>query len=57
VYDDVNNAVRRVLRGEADRTRLQVYRRGDEWFCTFNVGYDTDPAVFDARRDRGGRPL
>jgi IS605 OrfB family transposase len=43
VYDDVDNAVRRVLNGEADKTRLQVYRRGDEWFCTFNVEYDTDP--------------
>ena len=43
MYDDVDNAVRRVLHGEADKTRLQVYRRGDEWFCAFNVEYDTDP--------------
>ena len=43
VYDDVNDAVRRVLSGEADKTRLQVYRRGDGWFCTFNVEYDTSP--------------
>jgi len=43
VYDDVDDAVRRVLSGEADKTRLQVYRRGDDWFCTFNVEYDTSP--------------
>ncbi|MDH5018813.1 RNA-guided endonuclease InsQ/TnpB family protein [Halobacterium rubrum] len=43
VYDDVDDAVRRVLSGKADKTRLQVYRRGEDWFCTFNVEYDTNP--------------
>ena len=43
MYDDVDDAVRRVLSSEADRTRLQVYRRGDDWFCTFDVEYDTSP--------------
>ncbi|PSQ38890.1 transposase [Halobacteriales archaeon SW_5_70_135] len=43
VYDDVDDAVCRILSDEADKTRLQVYRRGDKWFCTFNIGYDTDP--------------
>jgi IS605 OrfB family transposase len=43
VYDDVSVAVQLLADGEADRSRLQVYRRGKEWYCTFNVEYDTDP--------------
>jgi IS605 OrfB family transposase len=42
VYDDIADSVDRLLEGEADRTRLQVYRRGNDWYCAFNIPYDTD---------------
>jgi transposase len=29
--------------GDADKTRLRVYRRGDDWYCTFNIEYETEP--------------
>ena len=42
VYDDISDPVDRLVEGEAKKTRLQVYRRGDDWYCTFNAEYDTD---------------
>ena len=42
VYDDIADSVDRLVDGDADKTRLQVYRRGDDWYCTFNVEYDAD---------------
>jgi transposase len=42
VYDDITDPVDRLRKGDADKTRLQVYRRGDDWFCTFNITYNTD---------------
>jgi transposase len=42
VYDDIADPVDRLIKGDADKTRLQVYRRGDDWSCTFNVEYDVD---------------
>ena len=42
VYDDIDDPVQRLVEGDADKTRLQVYRRGDDWFCTFNIKYDID---------------
>jgi hypothetical protein len=44
VYDDIAEPLDRLVEGDADKTRLQVYRRGDDWFCTFNIEYDTDPS-------------
>jgi IS605 OrfB family transposase len=44
VYDDIEEPVARLVDGDAKKTRLQVYRRGEDWFCTFNVEYDTDPS-------------
>jgi len=32
----------RLVKGDAKKTRLQVCRRGDDWYCTFNIEYDTD---------------
>ncbi len=42
VYDDIADPVDRLVEGDADKTRLQVYRRGDDWYCTFNIEYDAD---------------
>jgi len=42
VYDDIADPVDRLVEGDADKTRLQVYRRGEDWYCTFNIEYDTD---------------
>ncbi|ERG97849.1 MAG: hypothetical protein J07HQX50_01879 [Haloquadratum sp. J07HQX50] len=44
-----NRGVRRYYRhrrptgqDDADKTRRQVYRRGENWLCTFNIEYDAD---------------
>lgn len=42
VYDDIADPVDRLVEGDAKKTRLQVYRRGDDWYCSFNIEYDTD---------------
>jgi len=42
VYDDIADPVNQLVKGGAKKTRLQVYRRGDDWYCTFNAEYDTD---------------
>ena len=42
MYDDIADSVDRLVEGDADKSRLQVYRRGDSWYCTFNAEYDTD---------------
>jgi putative transposase len=44
VYDEIAAPVDRLLDGEATKSRLQVYRRGDDWFCTFNAEYNIDPS-------------
>jgi hypothetical protein len=33
VYDDISE-------GDTDKTRLQVYRRGDDWYYMFNIEYE-----------------
>ena len=30
------------MKGEAESPRLQVYRQGDDWFCSFTVEYDAE---------------
>jgi len=42
VYHDIADPVDRLVEGDAKKTRLQVYRRGDDWYCTFNIEYDAD---------------
>jgi hypothetical protein len=42
VSDDVVADVARLVEGEGDESRLQVYRRGDDRCCTFTVEYDTE---------------
>jgi transposase len=42
VYDDIADPVDRLVEGGVKKTRLQVYRRGDDWYCTFNIEYDAD---------------
>ena len=42
MYDDIADPVNQLVKGGAKKTRLQVYRRGDDWYCTFNAEYDTD---------------
>jgi IS605 OrfB family transposase len=44
VYDDIADPVDRLVEGDAGKTRLQVYRRGDDWYCTFNIKYETEPS-------------
>jgi len=42
-YDDITDDITRLVDGDAGKSRLQVYRRGDDWFCTFTNGVlDTD---------------
>lgn len=43
VHDEIYEPVERVLEGEAKKSRLQVYRRGSDWFCSFTVEYGTVP--------------
>jgi putative transposase len=43
IHDEIREPVERVLEGEAKKSRLQVYRRGSDWFCSFTVEYDTVP--------------
>jgi IS605 OrfB family transposase len=42
VHDGRTNAVNRIADGELKKTRLQVYRRGDEWFCSFTIKHDVN---------------
>jgi IS605 OrfB family transposase len=42
VYDDIVDDVDRLIAGDADKSRLQVYRRGEDWYCTFTVEYDAE---------------
>ena len=42
VYADIADPVNRLAEADADNTRLQVYHRGDDWYCAFNVEYDTE---------------
>jgi len=43
IFDHIASPVDRLLEGNAKKTRLQVYRRGEDWFCTFTVRYDSEP--------------
>jgi putative transposase len=40
--DDIADSVDRLIEDDADKSRLQVSRRDDDWYCTFNAEYDTD---------------
>nr|WP_246279845.1 transposase [Natronomonas salina] len=42
VYDDIADDVARLVDGDADKSRLQVYRRGEDWYCTFTVESDAE---------------
>ena len=42
VHDHIREPVERLVNGEAGRSRLQVYRRGDDWFCSFTIEYDAE---------------
>lgn len=42
VHDAIREPIERLLAGDAKKSRLQVYRRGSDWFCSFSVEYDTD---------------
>jgi len=42
VYEDIADPVDRLAEEDADKTRLQLYRRGEDWYCTFNIEYDAD---------------
>jgi transposase len=42
VFDDIADDVARLVDGEADKSRLLVFRRG-ETYCPFTVEHDTDP--------------
>ena len=42
VYDNIADDVAHLIEGGADKSRLQVYRRDDDWYCTFTVEYDTE---------------
>jgi IS605 OrfB family transposase len=44
VHDAIREPIERLLDGDAKKTRLQVCRRGSDWFCSFSVEYDTDPS-------------
>jgi transposase len=50
VSDDIADPVDRLFEGDADKTRLQVSRRGDDWDCPFNIEYDADTSGRDAHR-------
>lgn len=43
VYDEIADDVARLLAGDAEKSRLQVYRRGDDWYCTFTVEDNAEP--------------
>jgi transposase len=30
------------VEGDAKKTRIQVYRCGEDWYCSFNIEYDAD---------------
>jgi hypothetical protein len=41
-YDNIADPVNKLVEGDTDKTRLQVYRRGTDWSCTFNIQHDAD---------------
>ena len=42
MYDGISDPIDRLVERDAKKTRLQLYRRGDDWYCTFNAEYDAD---------------
>lgn len=42
VYDDISDPVDRLVEGDDRKTRLRVYRRGDDRYCAFNIEYGAD---------------
>ena len=42
MYSDIEQPVQKLLDDEASKTRLQIYRRGNEWYCTFNVEHEAE---------------
>lgn len=43
VHDDIEKPIGALLDDEAKKTRLRVYRRGSNWYCSFSVEYDATP--------------
>lgn len=44
VHDSIQEPVQALLDGEAEKTKLEVWRKGDDWHCSFTVEYDEQQA-------------
>ncbi len=42
VYNKIQEPTQKLLDGEAEKTRLQIYRRGSDWYCTFNIEHEAE---------------
>ncbi len=40
VHDSIEDPVHALLDGDAEKTKLSVWREGDDWHCSFTVEYD-----------------
>ncbi len=40
VHDSIEEPVQALLDGDAEKTKLTVWREGDDWHCSFTVEYD-----------------
>mgnify|MGYP006948684413 FL=1 len=50
IHDSIQQPVRALLDGDAEKTKLSVWREGDNWQCPFTVEYDE-------QQDDGGKPI
>ncbi|SDJ69799.1 transposase, IS605 OrfB family, central region [Halovenus aranensis] len=42
VYDDIEDPIEALLDGDAEKTKLSVWREGDDWKVSFTVSYSDD---------------
>ena len=42
VHNSIKEPVQALLDGGAEKTKLSVWREGDDWHCSFTVSYDTE---------------
>ncbi|PSQ28727.1 transposase [Halobacteriales archaeon QS_9_68_17] len=42
VHDSIQESVQTLLDGDAEKTKLSVWREGDDWYCSFTVEYDEE---------------
>jgi len=42
VHDSIQEPIQALLNGEAEKTKLSVWREGDNWYCSFTVEYDDE---------------